>query len=179
MAIAFDTETTGLLRPELTELYMQPSITEIYIAKFDDDFKIVDEFETYLKPLAPISEEVTKITGITNEMVKDAPEFIEIYDSLCDFVEGEQAIFAHNASFDIGMLYNELRRIDKVTKFPWPRRHYCTVELSFPIKNKRMKLGDLYKLANDGKEFENAHRAKDDTIGLISCIKWLVENEFA
>ncbi len=172
--LAFDTETTGLLRPEASELYLQPFITEIYIAKFDKDFKVYDEFETFLKPPVPIPEEVSKITGITDETVKDAPVFIEIYEDLCEFVLGEDTIFAHNASFDISMLANELRRVDLLLKFPWPSEQICTVEASFPINNKRMKLGDLYKMVT-GAELLNSHRAKSDVLGTVICAKWLAE----
>lgn len=172
--LAFDTETTGLLKPEASELHLQPFITEIYIAKFREDFEVYDEFETYVKPPVPIPEEVSKITGITDETVKNAPTFIEVYDDLCSFILGEDTIFAHNASFDISMFANELRRVDMLLKFPWPKNQICTVEASFPINNKRMKLGDLHKLAT-GMELLNAHRAKNDVLGTVRCIKWLAE----
>lgn len=175
--LGFDTETTGLLRPELSELHLQPSLIEIYVCKFDEDFKVYDEFESYVKPLLPIPEVITKITGIDDSMVKHAPSFIEIYDDLCDFFLGEETIFGHNASFDIDIVANELRRVDKLLHFPWPKNHLCTVELSQPINNKRMKLGDLYKLIT-GKEIQNAHRAKGDVLAMVECLPWLKENGF-
>jgi len=175
--LAFDTETTGLLRPEATEISLQPYIIELYIAKFDDEFKVYDEFETFLKPPVPLPEEITKITGIDEQMLADAPEFIEIYDDLCELVLGERSIFAHNCSFDISMLRNELYRHGLDYQFPWPKNHYCTVELSKPIKNKRMKLAELYKMAT-GKEIINAHRAKNDVLPTIECIKFLKDEGF-
>lgn len=175
--LAFDTETTGLLKPDLCELWLQPHITEIYIAKFDWKGVIIDEFETYLKPPVPIPDDVIEITGITNEMVADAPKFIQIYDSLCDFVRGEKTIFAHNCSFDIGMLCVELQRHDLENKFPWPSNQICTVEASFPIKNKRMKLGDLYYMAT-GTKLEGSHRARQDVLGMIEVILFLNKNGF-
>lgn len=175
--IAFDTETTGLLKPDLTESHFQPFITEIYLCKFDWKGKIISEFETFIKPLVPIPEEITKITGITNDMVKNAPKFIEVYDDLCEFVLNETDIFAHNCSFDIGVLAVELRRYDLDYKFPWPKNQHCTVELSFPIKNKRMALGELFKLAT-GKTEYNSHRAKGDVLAMVKCIVWLKEQGF-
>ena len=174
--LAFDTETTDLLKPEATELCLQPFIIEIYIAKFNHDFEIIDEFETFVKPPLPIPEHITKINGITDEMVKNAPSFVQIFDDLCDFVLGEKTIFAHNASFDLCMFEVEMRRMGTATQFPWPPNQICTVEASFPINNKRMKLGDLHKLAT-GTELLNAHRAKNDVLGMIRCIKWLKEKE--
>lgn len=175
--LAFDTETTGLLRPSETALHLQPFMTEIYVCKFNDKFEIYDEFETLVKPPYPIPPEITKITGITDNDLKDAPAFIEIYDELSDFFLGETELYAHNCTFDAGVLMYELKRHDLEFKFPWPKKHICTVEASLPIKNKRMKLGDLHLLAT-GKELKNAHRAKNDVVGMVKCIKWLKENGF-
>lgn len=176
--LAFDTETTGLLKPEATELFLQPFITEIYIGKFDENFQLVGEFSTLVKPPVPIPELITKITGITDDMLIGQPSFIEIYDSLVDFFLGETEIFAHNCSFDIAMLANELRRCDLLTKFPWPKNQRCTVELSFPIQNKRMSLKALYKLVTGEDEIPGAHRAKNDVLAMVECIKWLKEKGF-
>lgn len=174
--IALDTETTGLLKPEATEVHLQPFITEIYIVKFDSDFNIQGEFETFIKPPVPIPEFIQKITNITNEMVATAPAFIEIYDDLCDFVRGEEISFAHNASFDNGVIRHELARHDLQFKFPWPSRPLCTVEMTECIQNKRLKLKDLYKLATGKPEIVGAHRAKTDVLALLDCIKWMKTN---
>lgn len=176
--LAADTETTGLLKPEKTELHLQPFMTEIYICKFNEDFEIVGEFDKLVKPPFPIPEFIQQLTGITNEMVRNAPEFIEIYDELCDFILGEEIIFAHNASFDAGVIRYELERHDLQFRFPWPKKHYCTVELSEPIKNKRMKLSELHELATGQPEIIGAHRAKTDVLAMVKCIEWLHQNEF-
>jgi uncharacterized protein YrrD len=75
------------------------------------------------------------------------------------------------------MLSVELLRHDLENRFPWPSNQVCTVEASYPIKNKRIKLGDLYSMAT-GKELKNSHRAKGDTLGLIEVILFLKENGF-
>ena len=174
--LAFDTETTGLLRPGATELWLQPFIIEIYMAKLNDEFEIIDEFDQLIKPPVPISEEITGITGITNEMVEGSPSFIQIYPDLCDFVCGEEKIFAHNCTFDISMLENELARHDLVNKFPWPSEHICTVEASFPLENKRLTLAKLYKIAT-GRDIVDAHRARNDVVQMTECIEWLHSKE--
>jgi len=176
--LAFDTETTGLLKPDACELHLQPSITEIYIAKFDKDFDIVDEFKSFVNPGVPLPAMITKITGITDEMLADAPSFVDIYDDLSDFVLGEDKIFAHNCAFDIGMLKNELKRISKEFNFPWPKNQVCTVVESFPIKNRRLKLVQLHEIATGKKEIVGAHRAKTDVMAMIECIKWLKNEGF-
>lgn len=173
--ITFDTETTGLLKPDLCELWLQPFITEICLVKHDFDGNIQGVFETFLKPPVPIPPEVTEITGITDAMVANAPKFIQIYDSLCDFVRGEKTIFAHNCSYDIGMLTVELQRHDLENRFPWPSNQICTVEAAMPIRNKRIKLGELYELLT-GKKMVNAHRAKDDVLALVEVVCQLKNN---
>lgn len=170
--LAFDTETTGLLKPELAELHLQPSITEIFICKFNWDGEITSIFQTLCQPPVPVSEKITEITGITNKMLSSAPKFIEIYDELCEFILGETDIYAHNCSFDIDMLGVELKRLDLDYRFPWPMNQICTVEKSFPIENKRMPLWKLYKLAT-GKKIENAHRAAGDVSAMVECIVWM------
>lgn len=175
--ISFDLETTGLLKPDLCELHLQPFITEIYMCKFNWKGEILSEFETYVKPPVPIPPEVVEITGITNDTVSNAPKFIEIYDDLCEFVLGEKTIFAHNCSFDIGVLCVELQRKDLENRFPWPPNQICTVEASYPIKNKRLKLDDLHRMAT-GRGIENAHRAKNDVLAMVNCIIWLKEKGF-
>lgn len=176
--LATDTETTGLLKPEQTHLHMQPFMTEIYIAKFNENFEITDEFDHLVKPPFPIPEFIQKLTNITNEMVSDKPTFIDIYDDLCNFVRGEEIIFAHNASFDTGVIRYELERHDLQYKFPWPSKHYCTVELSEPIQNKRLKLNQLHEIATGKSEIVGAHRAKTDVVAMIKCIEWLHKNKF-
>jgi DNA polymerase III subunit epsilon len=176
--IAIDTETTGLLRPGATELHLQPFVIEICALKFDKDFKVTDEFTTFVKPPVPIPDEIIKITGIDNSMVQKAPSFVSIYDDLCNFFLGENVMFAHNCAFDVGILLHELQRIGFQYKFPWPPKQICTVEASYSIKNKRLRLGDLYEIATGKKEIENAHRAKSDVLAMVECIKFLSENNF-
>lgn len=174
---AGDLETTGLLKPDLIDARLQPEITEIYLCKFDFDGNITDEFETFVRPTIPIPDEIVKITGITNEMVRNSPRFIEIYDDLYDFCKGEDTFFAHNCSYEIGVLSCELRKYDLDYRFCWPKNQICTVESSFNIKNKRLKLGDLYKIAT-GKEMEFAHRARVDVHAMIKCIVWMKKEGF-
>ena len=173
--IIFDTETTGLLQPELTTLNKQPYITEIYACKINEEFKMLGEIESYLKPPIPIPQEVIKISGITDEHVEGAPIFPFFYKDLAKFFTGVDVLVAHNLSFDVGILTNELKRIDKVTKFPWPRHQICTVERTMHLKGHRMKLAQLHEYLL-GKTFKDAHRAKQDVHALVRCFHKLTED---
>lgn len=171
--IVIDTETTGLLKPDAAKLDLQPFITEIYVTRVDNvTLEFIDEFETYVKPMVPISEEITKITGITNETVADAPKFIEIFDKLADFFLGETICVGHNVAFDLGVLWAELSRHRLEYHFPWPKTWICTVEKSMSIEHRRITLRSLYELAT-GHPPANSHRAKDDVNTTIVCFKWL------
>tara|TARA_R110000744_G_C19371578_1_gene562710 strand:- start:14073 stop:14636 length:564 start_codon:yes stop_codon:yes gene_type:complete len=173
----FDTETTGLLKPKANEMEKQPYITEIYVAKLihrsDGEIEQIAEFEQMFKPAVPLTEEITRITGITNDDLKNCPSFKRMAPDLCDFFVGVDRMVAHNMAFDRSMLANELVRAGKILNFPWPPQHVCTVEKSMHIEQRRMNLTRLHEhFFAEG--FPDAHRAKSDVIPLIRCYKHMV-----
>ena len=98
----FDTETTGL-DPGVEYL------TEIG-AVIVRNGEVVEEFDTFVKPGKPITSKITELTGITNEMVADAPSEAEALKAFLDFVDG-RILVAHNAhSFDIRFLRAAAKR---------------------------------------------------------------------
>jgi DNA polymerase III epsilon subunit family exonuclease len=94
--IAIDTETTGLKTGG-------NDIIEISAIKFVN-FRPVEIFHTYLKPRNPIPASATKINHISDDMVKDAPTFSQIKQSLQKFIDGFLLV-AHNAPFDMKFLH--------------------------------------------------------------------------
>jgi DNA polymerase-3 subunit alpha (Gram-positive type) len=93
--VVFDVETTGL-----SAVY--DTIIELAGVRIQQG-EIVDRFESFANPHHPLSETTTNLTGITDDMVRDAPE---VEDVLKDFAEwmGDDILVAHNASFDIGFI---------------------------------------------------------------------------
>ncbi len=96
-------------------------ITEIGALKVQGG-KVIDEFQTLLNPERHIPTNITRLTGISNDMVKDAPKFDAIANDFKAFMEG--AIFvAHNVRFDYGFIREEYGRLGR--RFSYPK--ICTV----------------------------------------------------
>jgi DNA polymerase-3 subunit epsilon len=95
MYAVLDIETTGgNARSE--------KITEIAICIHDGE-KIVHEYSTLVNPEKSIPPFISRLTGITNEMVEDAPKFFEIAKEIVALTEGKTLV-AHNAHFDYGFI---------------------------------------------------------------------------
>ncbi len=115
-----DLETTGTAaaRERITEV-------GIVTVDVDGDALRVSEWSSLVNPERPIPSEIQWLTGITNEMVRDAPRFAELADELLERLR--DAIFiAHNARFDYGFLRAEFARVN----IPWRATTLCTVRLS-------------------------------------------------
>lgn len=151
--VVVDVETTGAKTPPCR-------ITEIGAYRIREG-RIADSFETLVNPEMSIPPFIASLTGITDDMVKDAPVFAEIVTKWLDFADGA-VLVAHNAAFDIRFLNHEIDRV-----FPGWRMsndHLCTVKLSrtlFPhLENHR-----LHTVAENFSIFiANRHRAGDDAL---------------
>ena len=93
--VAFDLETTGLSPRE-------EEITEFGAAIFRDG-EIVDEFKEFVNPGKPLKPKIVQLTGITDEMLKDAPPIGEILPRFLEFC-GSRPLVAHNANFDVSFI---------------------------------------------------------------------------
>lgn len=173
--LVFDTETTGLLKPNVADLDKQPKIIEFALCELDRKYGIVGKHTWLINPGEPITEEITKITGLTNDDLKDKPRFIEVLPEIIAVFKGADRIVAHNAPFDHGMLVNDLTRLGLDHKFPYPPEWVCTVQLAQElIYGRRARMIELYEHAL-GKPLAQTHRALDDVMALveiITALKW-------
>lgn len=169
-----DVETTGLVNAKGSDPITQPYITEYFALKVDTRTGSYQEFESYIKPPIPIPKHIEKLIGITNDMVRNAPTFLEFHKEIIKSCFCAHTLVAHNLPFDLECIRLELARIGKEHQFPYPPIHFCTVEQSMHIKGHRLKNSELYKLAT-GKEIEGAHKARNDVWATYTSYKWLME----
>ncbi|WP_240315672.1 PolC-type DNA polymerase III [Sporosarcina sp. PTS2304] len=99
--VVFDVETTGL-----SAVY--DTIIELAAVRVRGG-EILDRFERFANPHHPLSSVTTNLTGITDDMVKDAPEVSEVMEDFIEFI-GDAVLIAHNASFDMGFFYASCKR---------------------------------------------------------------------
>ncbi len=104
--IILDTETTGL-SPEKGDRIVEIGCIELVNYNLTGN-----EFHKYLNPEREMSEGAFRVSGISDEFLKDKPHFKEIANDLINFI-GNSKIVAHNAPFDIGFLNNELKISNK------------------------------------------------------------------
>lgn len=160
MFAILDIETTG--GSPKTE-----KITEIAIF-FHDGKKVVDEWSTLLNPEKPIPYFITGLTGITNEMVAEAPRFFEIARELVERTK-DLTIVGHNVKFDYSFIKSEFKHLG----FEFDRPTLCTIQLSRKILpgHKSYSLGKLCK--DLGIEITGRHRAAGDALATVKLFELL------
>ena len=171
MAIIMDTETTGFISSTDAPLHTQPKIIELFALKINPDtFDIIGELELLIDPAEALSEEIIKVTGLTDDMLKGKGQFPSHVSSIQEFWLGEMHVLGHNVTFDCDMLEVEMRRLGLLNRFPWTPKRICTVEASEHYMGRRLKLIDLHTYLF-GVGFEQAHRARNDVMATYRCAK--------
>ena len=147
--VVFDIETTGLSNRTC-------KIIEIGAVKIKCG-EIIDKFDVFVDPEEHISEFITNLTSITDEMVMGAPKEREALEAFLAFA-GDRMLIAHNASFDVGFIRVAAERCG----LPFSNSYLDTVGLSkylnSDLKNHKLDtIAEYYKLG----DFHH-HRASDD-----------------
>ncbi len=163
--VIFDLETTGLS-------VTKDKIIQIAILKIFPDDRPNELKTKYINPQVPIPEEVTKITGITDDMVKDAPTFERIAKSLLDFIGPDSDLCGYNSNrFDVPMLSEHFSKLG--IDLDMSNRRHIDVKRIFHKLEER-KLSDAYK-KYIGKDMENAHDAGADVMATYAVLEAMLD----
>jgi len=156
--VVFDLETTGLNVNEC-------EIIEIGAVKMIKG-KIVETFDTLIKPKQPIPQEATAINNITNEMVENCRYIEDVFPDFYKFIDGA-CLVAYNISYDYGCL----KAYGDRNGYSFPHKQVDALKLAKKAlpSYKSHKLGKVVKLL--GIDLDNAHRALFDTIATAEVLK--------
>lgn len=144
-------------------------VIEIAIILHDGE-KELDRFHSFVNPEERISPFISRLTGIHDSDVQDAPKFYEIAKAVIEFTQ--DAIFvAHNVSFDYSVIRREYKRLG----YDFRMDHLCTIQ-SARILIPGMESYGLKNITKElGIELSNHHRAIDDTAATAELFKILFE----
>lgn len=160
-----DIETTG-------NSYKYGQITEIAVFQHNG-VETTGSFHTLIKPDMDIPYFITRLTGISNEMVQNAPKFYEVAKQIVEFTAGRTFV-AHNVHFDYRFLREEYKRLG----YDFFRKTLCTVQLS----RKLLPGHSSYSLGNICSDLDiqinGRHRADGDALATVKLFEILLrENE--
>ena len=134
--------------------------------------QIIGEFQTLVNPEMRLPPFIATLTGISNEMLKQAPLFSDIARSWLDFA-GDAVLVAHNSNFDLALLNREIARV-----FPGCRMRnaeLCTVNLARRLM-RHLDGHNLDALAEHfGLEITQRHRAASDALATSRILLRLLD----
>ena len=162
-----DVETTGTSA-------VNGKITEIAVY-LSNGTEIIDSFCSLVNPECQIPWNITRLTGITNEMVESAPKFYEIAKKLVE-ITANATFVAHNAAFDYSFVREEFKRLG----YDYKRKTLCTVNLSRKLIPglRSYSLGNICQDLNI--LIEGRHRAGGDALATVKLFEILLrQNETA
>jgi DNA polymerase III subunit epsilon len=157
-----DIETTG-------NSYKNGKITEIAIVSFNGN-EITDVFQTLLNPEMDIPYPITRLTGIDNDMVKNAPKFFMVARKIVELTAGKIFV-AHNVNFDYKFIQEEFGRLG----YDFQRKKLCTVQLSRKLLPgyTSYSLGNICSVLNISNE--TRHRAAGDALATVKLLDILLK----
>lgn len=161
MYAIIDIETTGgnASRERITEI-------AIYI---HDGIKVVNEYSTLINPECKVPPFVARLTGITDEMLVDAPKFYEVARNIVEITEGCTFV-AHNAPFDYSFVKQEFLNLG----YKYKRPVLCTVKMARKLLpgHKSYSLGNLCNSL--GIQNTSRHRAAGDALATVQLFERLL-----
>lgn len=171
--VVFDLETTGLVNNPAGG--KMDAITEIGAVKIEHG-EIREKFATLVNPERKLDDEIVKLTGITDEMVKDAPKISEVIGDFCKFCDG-CLLVGHNVQFD----YKFVRYYAEREEYSFEHKTYDTMSLAqsqlFLSNYKLNTVADYYGISfNHHRAWSDAHTTAKIFIELIKAKKCLPKN---
>ncbi len=147
------------------------AITEISVY-VSDGKNVINQFETLVNPEISIPPYIQAFTGISNEMVQDAPTFGDIAPKLKEILDGNIFV-AHNVNFD----YSFIKHQFELVGIPYQSKKLCTVRLSRKIVPgyRSYSLGNI--CASLDIPLSNRHRAGGDAMATLQLFHYLLEND--
>ena len=161
MYAIIDIETTG-------QASSTGKITEIAIF-IHNGFVITNSFSTLINPECYIPGFITNLTGIDNEMVRNAPRFFEVARQIVEITQ-EKIFVAHNVSFDYRFIQEEFKRLG----YDYQRKTMCTVRMGrkFIPGHKSYSLG---KLCDELEiSIHGRHRAAGDALATVKLFEMIL-----
>lgn len=156
--VVFDIETTGF------DPYSD-KIIEIGAVKLHGT-KVIDTYSTFIDPESGIPSKITELTGITDEMVADAPLLREELPNFIEFIK-DTTVVAHNATFDVGFITQKALSIGIEVDPPV----IDTLQWSRNIRKDKARHG-LKAICKDyGINLDNHHRAVDDAQATVEVFR--------
>lgn len=145
-------------------------ITEIAVYIHDGE-RVVKHFETLINPQRAIPKFITGLTGIDDAMVKDAPGFDEVADTLFELLN-DKIFIAHNVNFD----YSFLKHHFKGSGYELTAKKLCTVKLARKVSPglPSYSLGNLCRLLQ--LPISNRHRAGGDAMATVKLFEHCLAN---
>lgn len=165
----FDTETTGLLENILMPAERQSHIVELFMLLCEEDGTEIDSFGALFKPPVILTDEITRITGIRQEDLRNAHSFRSKLADVRAFIGRADILIAHNLTFDLQIMELEFQRAGAVA--PWKEQEFeliCTVEATEHLRGFRLNLTMLHEHLF-GEPFSGAHRAEKDVRSMAKC----------
>ncbi|MES1225900.1 MAG: 3'-5' exonuclease, partial [Bacteroidota bacterium] len=148
-------------------------ITEIAIVLHNGK-EVEGRFHTMINPQVNIPYYITSLTGITNEMVYDAPVFKQVADKIFNLLQN-RIFVAHNVNFDYSFIKHQLEEAghDLMT------RKLCTVRMARKVFPgfKSYSLGNLCRELKIN--ITNRHRAMGDTMATVQLFEMILRNDTA
>jgi DNA polymerase III epsilon subunit family exonuclease len=151
-----DLETTGLNAKK-------NGITEVTAIQYKNNVEI-GKYSTLIKPTEPIPEEVELLTGISNDMVRQAPALVMVLSELSGFIGTSPIIVGHNVSFDIGFLREKVSQngLDVFLERYSLSQAFCTKVLAQKALPSLPSYEGIMVATAIGYHNDNPHRAEAD-----------------